>query len=90
MREHPIKNRKSKIVNLKSNMNPTLPKGFRAAGIAAGIKKNGKADLALISSETDCVAAAVFTTNKMKAAPVIHDQKLIADGRKPRNWCPRS
>jgi glutamate N-acetyltransferase/amino-acid N-acetyltransferase len=65
-------------------MNPTLPKGFRAAGIAAGIKKNGKADLALIASETDCVAAAVFTTNKMKAAPVIHDQKLIADGNKVR------
>jgi glutamate N-acetyltransferase/amino-acid N-acetyltransferase len=65
-------------------MNPTLPKGFRAAGIAAGIKKNGKADLALISSETDCVAAAVFTTNKMKAAPVIYDQKLIADGNKLR------
>lgn len=65
-------------------MNPTLPKGFRAAGVAAGIKKNGKADIALISSETDCVAAAVFTTNKMKAAPVIFDQKLIAEGNKLR------
>jgi glutamate N-acetyltransferase/amino-acid N-acetyltransferase len=65
-------------------MNPTLPKGFRAAGITAGIKKNGKSDLALISSETDCVAAAVFTINKMKAAPVIYDQKLIADGNKLR------
>jgi glutamate N-acetyltransferase/amino-acid N-acetyltransferase len=51
--------------------NYALPKGFRAAGIAAGIKKNGKPDLAMIMSERDCVAAAVFTTNKVKAAPVI-------------------
>lgn len=65
-------------------MNPTMPKGFRAAGVAAGIKKNGKSDLALIVSETDCVACAVFTTNKVKAAPVIYDQKLIADGNKLR------
>jgi glutamate N-acetyltransferase/amino-acid N-acetyltransferase len=65
-------------------MNPTLPKGFRASGVAAGIKKNGKSDLALIVSEMDCVAAAVFTTNKVKAAPVIYDQKLIADGNKLR------
>lgn len=65
-------------------MNPTLPKGFRASGVAAGIKKNGKSDLALIVSETDSVAAAVFTTNKVKAAPVIYDQKLIADGNKLR------
>ncbi|MCW1968912.1 MAG: bifunctional glutamate N-acetyltransferase/amino-acid acetyltransferase ArgJ [Anaerolineae bacterium] len=48
-----------------------LPKGFRAAGIAAGIKKNGKPDLTLITSDTDCKAAAVFTTNKVKAAPVL-------------------
>ncbi len=65
-------------------MNPTLPKGFKAAGIAAGIKKNGKSDIALITSDLDCVAAAVFTTNKMKAAPVIYDQKLINDGNKLR------
>ncbi|GIV85514.1 MAG: arginine biosynthesis bifunctional protein ArgJ [Candidatus Roseilinea sp.] len=64
--------------------NPTLPKGFRAAGIAAGIKKNGKLDLALIASETDCVAAAVFTQNKVKAAPVIYDQQLMAEGHKLR------
>ncbi len=50
---------------------PALPQGFRAAGIAAGIKKNGKADLTVIVSDVDCNAAAVFTTNKVKAAPVI-------------------
>lgn len=65
-------------------MNPSLPKGFRASGIAAGIKKNGKSDIALIVSDSDCTAAAVFTTNKVKAAPVIYDQKLIAAGNKLR------
>lgn len=58
---------------------PTLPKGFRAAGIAAGIKKNGKLDLALIVSEAECTAAAVFTTNRVKAAPVLYDQRLLAE-----------
>ena len=43
--------------------------GFRAAGIHAGLKKKKK-DLALIYSELDCVAAGVFTTNKVVAAPV--------------------
>lgn len=57
-----------------------LPKGFRAAGVAAGIKKDGGLDLALLVSDRDCVAAAVFTQNKVKAAPVIYDQQLLAEG----------
>ncbi len=57
-----------------------LPKDFRAAGVAAGIKKDGQPDLALLVSDRDCVAAAVFTQNKVKAAPVIYDQQLIATG----------
>jgi glutamate N-acetyltransferase/amino-acid N-acetyltransferase len=57
-----------------------LPRGFRAAGVAAGIKKDGGLDLALLVSDRDCVAAAVFTQNKVKAAPVIYDQRLIAGG----------
>ncbi len=61
-------------------LNPTLPRGFRAAGVAVGIKKNGNLDLALIASEADCVAAAVFTQNRVKAAPVIYDQQLMAAG----------
>lgn len=65
-------------------LNPTLPKGFRAAGIAAGIKKNGQPDLALIASEVECTAAAVFTSNKVKAAPVLYDQRLLAEGHKLR------
>ena len=53
----------------------TAPKGFKAAGIACGIKKTKK-DLALIVSETPCATAAAFTTNIVKAAPVLYNQKL--------------
>ncbi len=48
----------------------TAPQGFRAGGIAAGIKKTGKPDLALVYSECPSVAAGMFTTNKVCAAPV--------------------
>lgn len=51
--------------------------GFRAAGIAAGIKKRGGLDLALVVADQPCAAAAVFTTNQVKAAPVLFDQRLI-------------
>jgi glutamate N-acetyltransferase/amino-acid N-acetyltransferase len=47
----------------------TAPVGFMAAGVACGIKKGAK-DLAIIASEKLCVAAATFTTNRVKAAPV--------------------
>ena len=46
-------------------------RGFRAAGISAGIKANGNPDLALIVSDTPAQVAAVFTTNKALAAPVV-------------------
>ncbi|MCL2888651.1 MAG: bifunctional glutamate N-acetyltransferase/amino-acid acetyltransferase ArgJ [Elusimicrobia bacterium] len=49
----------------------TAPKGFKAAGVWAGFKKAGKKDLAVIVSEVPAVAGAVFTQNKMCAAPVI-------------------
>jgi glutamate N-acetyltransferase/amino-acid N-acetyltransferase len=49
----------------------TAALGFRAAGISAGIKANGKPDLALLVSDAPAQAAAVFTTNKATAAPVI-------------------
>ncbi len=45
--------------------------GFSAAGISAGIKKNGAKDLALLLSLKPCTAAGVFTKNKVKAAPVL-------------------
>ena len=56
-------------------MNTTIDEqacpGFRAAGIAAGIKKTGDLDLALIVSDAPAVGAAVFTENRVKAAPVV-------------------
>ncbi len=54
--------------------------GFRANGVACGIKGNGKRDLAVIFSETPALAAGVFTTNRFKAAPVLHDIKKIEKG----------
>lgn len=48
----------------------TLPKGFKAAGIAAGLKKKNRKDLALIYSEHPAVMAGMFTTNQVKAATV--------------------
>ncbi|HET6370338.1 MAG TPA: bifunctional glutamate N-acetyltransferase/amino-acid acetyltransferase ArgJ [Nitrospiria bacterium] len=48
----------------------TAPDGFRAAGLACGIKKNGKPDLALLFSASPCAAAGVFTQNRFSAAPV--------------------
>ena len=49
----------------------SAPAGFRAAGVACGIKKSGGLDLALIVSDTPASGAAVFTTNKAQAAPVL-------------------
>lgn len=48
----------------------TAPKGFRAAGIVAGLKPSGAPDLAIIVSEVDAIAAGVFTTSQVRAAPV--------------------
>lgn len=48
----------------------TAPKGFRAAGLAAGLKPSGLPDLALIVSDVDAIAAGVFTTSQVRAAPV--------------------
>jgi glutamate N-acetyltransferase / amino-acid N-acetyltransferase len=49
----------------------TTPLGFTAAGVSAGIKVNGGSDLALVVSEPAATAAAVFTTNRAQAAPVV-------------------
>jgi len=54
------------------------PRGFRAAGISAGIKANGNPDLMLLVSDTPAQAAAVFTTNKAVAAAVIVSKEHLA------------
>ena len=59
----------------------TGPAGFRAAGIRAGIKVSGNPDLALVFNEgPDLAAAGVFTTNKVKAAPVLWSQQVLTAG----------
>jgi glutamate N-acetyltransferase/amino-acid N-acetyltransferase len=60
----------------------TAPAGFRAAGIAAGIKKSGNPDLALVFNEgPDYAAAGVFTRNQVKAAPVLWTSQALTTGR---------
>jgi glutamate N-acetyltransferase / amino-acid N-acetyltransferase len=56
-------------------------KGFKASSIAAGLKKNNAADMILIYSEREAVAAGVFTTNKIKAAPVLISMEHILKGK---------
>lgn len=62
----------------------TAPRGFRAAGVSAGIKESGRADLALIVSDQGAVSAGVFTTNRVKAAPVLWSQAVVRSGRSVR------
>jgi len=60
----------------------TAPAGFRAAGIAAGIKVSGARDLALVFNEgPDYGAAGVLTRNKVKAAPVLWTQQVLTTGQ---------
>lgn len=55
----------------------TAAKGFKAASTAAEIKYKGRTDMAMVFSEVPCVAAGTFTTNVVKAAPVIWDQDIV-------------
>lgn len=58
----------------------TAARGFRAAGVQAGIKP-GRRDLALIVADAPCTAAGVFTTNRVAAAPVLVSRAHLASGR---------
>ncbi|NUR79618.1 MAG: bifunctional glutamate N-acetyltransferase/amino-acid acetyltransferase ArgJ [Dermatophilaceae bacterium] len=59
-----------------------LPAGFRAAGVTAGLKASGSPDLALVVNDgPDHHAAAVFTSNRVEAAPVTWSRQVVADGR---------
>src|SRR5437764_11425334 len=60
----------------------TAPQGFRAAGVAAGLKSSGDPDVALVVNDgPDDAAAAVFTTNRFPAAPVQWSRQVLRDGR---------
>jgi glutamate N-acetyltransferase/amino-acid N-acetyltransferase len=56
----------------------TAPAGFRAAGVACGIKRTGALDLALVAADAPATAAAVFTTNKVQAAPVLVSREHLS------------
>ena len=63
-------------------MSVTTPRGFRAAGVTAGLKASGRPDLALVVNDgPDHHAAAVFTSNRVEAAPVTWSRQVVADGR---------
>jgi glutamate N-acetyltransferase/amino-acid N-acetyltransferase len=57
------------------------PAGFLASGVACGIKEDSKLDLALVYSEAPAFATGVFTTNELKAAPVLLTSRLTASGQ---------
>ncbi|GIF13329.1 bifunctional glutamate N-acetyltransferase/amino-acid acetyltransferase ArgJ [Actinoplanes teichomyceticus] len=62
-------------------MTVTHPKGFRASGVAAGLKASGNPDVALVVNDgPDYTAAGVFTANRVKAAPVLWSQQVLKGG----------
>ncbi|PYF99766.1 glutamate N-acetyltransferase [Georgenia satyanarayanai] len=62
-------------------MSVTAARGFRAAGVAAGLKSSGGKDVALVVNDgPGAVAAAVFTTNRVVAAPVVWSRIAVGDG----------
>jgi glutamate N-acetyltransferase/amino-acid N-acetyltransferase len=62
------------------NREENMCQGFKFAGVASGLKKDGKKDLGLIYSEIPANVAGVFTRNEIKAAPVILDMQRIVSG----------
>lgn len=58
----------------------SLPRGFRAAGIACGLKASGNPDLGMIATEPPATAAGVFTTNRFQAAPLVVTRKHLRRG----------
>lgn len=71
------------MANIKGLGGVTAPRGFTAAGVQANVKGKGgtKKDVAIIYSQLPAAAAAVFTLNKVKAAPVLVSQEQLAGGK---------
>jgi len=63
---------------MQPSIGVTAAKGFRATGVACGLKKTGALDFALVVSDTDCACAGMFTTNRVQAAPVLYDRETLA------------
>lgn len=70
----------SRVVLPEDTSMTISPKGFRFSAVEAAVKKPGRLDLALVVSDRPAVSAAVFTTNKVVAAPVIVSRERIAGG----------
>lgn len=68
----------NKIRSIKGGV--CAAKGFMASGVSAAIKYENRKDVALIFSPEPCDAAAVFTTNKVAAAPVVYDRRIVKGG----------
>jgi glutamate N-acetyltransferase / amino-acid N-acetyltransferase len=64
-----------------SSGHTTSPSDFVAAATACGLKQSGKPDLALLVSQRECTAAALFTRNQVVAAPVVVDRECLAANR---------
>ena len=63
-------------------MSVTAPLGFRAAGVVAGLKSSGERDVAVVINDGPSrAAAAVFTTNRVQAAPVTWSRQVTSGGR---------
>ncbi len=68
-------------MKVKVEKRPIIIPGFRFAGVACGIKASGKRDLSLLVSDVPATAVAAFTTNQVKAAPVLIGQDRVKSGR---------
>jgi glutamate N-acetyltransferase/amino-acid N-acetyltransferase len=67
---------------MSARVGVTTPQGFRAAGVAAGLKSGGALDVALVVNDgPELSAAAVTTSNKVRAAPVLWTDRVVGDGR---------
>jgi glutamate N-acetyltransferase / amino-acid N-acetyltransferase len=80
MKNKNIETKKECVTINSPNGEITGPKGFMASGITCGIKQSGRKDMALIVSEIPASIAAVFTTNKMAAPPVVLSKSHASNG----------
>lgn len=76
---HLISEQEKRIMMRQMDGGICSPKGFEAAGVAAAVKYQNRKDMALIYSTVPCRVAGTFTTNVVKAAPVLWDQKIVAE-----------
>ena len=66
-------------LNKLPNGSITSPQGFSAGAASAGLKPDGSPDIAVLLSETPCSGAGVFTGSRVRAAPVLYDEDLLAE-----------